>query len=117
MHKCRTLFVLLVAVCLLAPIDAQQFRQVPPYRILVTNDDGVRAPGVAAVAQALQAIGTPIVVAPADNQSGKAHSIITSEPVFLQDLTLPNGLPNPPLPSGRGSGTVANAYRLAATAS
>lgn len=93
MHKCRTLFVLLVAVCLLAPIDAQQFRQVPPYRILVTNDDGVRAPGIAAVAQALQAIGTPIVVAPADNQSGKAHSIITSEPVFRQDLTLPNGLP------------------------
>lgn len=93
MHKCRTFLALLVAVCLLAPIDAQQFRQPPPYRILVTNDDGVRAPGLAAVAQALQAIGTPIIVAPADNQTGKGHSIITSEPVFRQDLTLPNGLP------------------------
>ena len=93
MHKYRTLLVLLIAVFLLAPAGAQQFRQPPPYRILVTNDDGVRAPGVAAVAQALQAIGTPIIVAPAENQTGKAHSIVTTEPVFRQDLTLPNGLP------------------------
>lgn len=93
MHKYRTLLVLLVAVWLLAPAGAQQFRQPPPYRILVTNDDGVRAPGIAAVAQALQAIGTPIIVAPAENQTGKAHSIVTTEPVFRQDLTLPNGLP------------------------
>ena len=93
MHKYRTLLVLLVAVFLLAPAGAQQFRQPPPYRILVTNDDGVRAPGIAAVAQALQAIGTPIIVAPAENQTGKAHSIVTTEPVFRQDLTLPNGLP------------------------
>jgi 5'-nucleotidase len=93
MHKYRSLLVFLVAVCLLAPAGAQQFRQPPPYRILVTNDDGVRAPGIAAVAQALQVIGTPIIVAPAENQTGKAHSIVTSEPVFRQDLTLPNGLP------------------------
>lgn len=93
MHKCRTLVVLLAAICLLAPIDAQQFRQPPPYRILVTNDDGVNAPGIAAVAQALQVIGTPIIVAPAENQTGKGHSIVTSETVFRQDLKLPNGLP------------------------
>ena len=93
MHTLRSLFALLFAVCLLAPAGAQQFRQPPPYRILVTNDDGVRAPGIAAVAQALQAIGTPIIVGPAENQTGKGHSIITSETVFRQDLTLPNGLP------------------------
>lgn len=93
MTRRRVLLVLLVAIGLLVPIDAQQFRQVPPYRILVTNDDGVRAPGLAAVAQALQAIGTPIIVAPADNQTGKGHSIITSETVFRENLTLPNGLP------------------------
>jgi 5'-nucleotidase len=92
MPKPRTLLVLLVAVCLLGPVDAQ-FRQPPPYRILVTNDDGVRAPGLAAVAQALQAIGTPIIVAPAENQTGKGHSIITSEPVVRQEVRLPNGLP------------------------
>jgi len=93
MQQCRTLLVLLVAACLLAPASAQQFRQPPAYRILVTNDDGVRAPGIAAVAQALQAIGTPIIVAPADNQTGKGHSIVTSEPVLRQDVKLPNGLP------------------------
>ena len=53
-----------------------------PYRILVSNDDGVRAPGLAAVAQALQAIGEVIVVAPAENQSGKGHSITIAEPIF-----------------------------------
>jgi 5'/3'-nucleotidase len=89
----RTWLALLAAVWLLAPLSAQQFRQVPPYYILVTNDDGVRAPGIAAVAQALQVIGTPIIVAPADNQSGKGHSIVTTDPVFRQDLMLPNGLP------------------------
>jgi 5'-nucleotidase len=93
MHRLRILVVLVLGIYLLVPVGAQQFRQPPPYRILVTNDDGVNAPGLAAVAQALQAIGTPIVVAPADNQTGKGQSIITSEAVFRQDLTLPNGLP------------------------
>jgi 5'-nucleotidase len=83
---------LLLASSLLAPAVAQQRPQPPPYRILISNDDGVRAPGLAAVAQVLQAIGTVIIVAPADNQSGKGHSIVTSEPVFRDDLTLPNGL-------------------------
>lgn len=93
MQTSRILLALLVALWLIAPAGAQQFRQPPPYRILVTNDDGVNAPGIAAVAQALQAIGTPIIVGPAENQTGKGHSIITSETVFRQDLTLPNGLP------------------------
>ena len=93
MHTLRTMLGLLVAVCLLAPIEAQQFRQVPPYRILVTNDDGVHERALAAVAQALQVIGSPIVVAPMENQTGKAQSIVTSEPVFRADLKLPNGLP------------------------
>ena len=30
---------------------------------------------------------------PAENQTGKGHSIITSETVWREDLTLPNGLP------------------------
>ena len=91
MHKCRILLALLLVVCLLTPAAAQ-FRQPAPYRILVTNDDGVRTPGIAALAQILQAIGTPIIVAPSENQSGKGHSIVTSEAVFREDVTLPNGL-------------------------
>ena len=92
MHKCRILLVLLLSVCLLSPAAAQRFRQPAPYRILVTNDDGVRTPGIAALAQILQAIGTPIIVAPSGPQSGKGHSIVMSEAVFREDLTLTNGL-------------------------
>src|SRR5688572_3565533 len=92
MFKFRSFLTLTLAALLLAPVAAQQFRQPPPYRILVVNDDGVRAPGIAAVAQALQAIGTPIIVGPADNQTGKGHSIVTSETVFREDFTLPNWL-------------------------
>jgi 5'-nucleotidase len=77
---------------LLVPLGAQQLRTVPPYRILVTNDDGVHAPGMAAIAQILQAIGNVTIVAPSQNQSGKGHSIVTTEPVFREDLTLPNGM-------------------------
>ena len=93
MHKARLLLASVLAVCLLAPAWAQQFRPPPPpYRILVSNDDGVRSPGLAAVAQILQAIGHVTIVAPSQNQSGKGHSIVTSEPVFREDITLPNGL-------------------------
>ncbi len=52
----------------------------------------MRAPGIAAVAQILQAIGQVIIVGPSENQSGKGHSIVTSEPILREDLTLPNGL-------------------------
>lgn len=75
-----------------APARAQQRPQPPPYRILISNDDGVRAPGLAAVAMILQAIGDVTIVAPAENQSGKGHSIVTSEPIFRDNLKLPNGL-------------------------
>jgi 5'-nucleotidase len=80
---------LLLALVLLVPVGAQQ---PPPYRILVSNDDGVRAPGLAAVAQVLQAIGQVIIVAPTSNQSGRGHSIVMTEPIFREDISLPNGL-------------------------
>jgi 5'-nucleotidase len=91
MRSIRVLLVFVLAVSLLAPLGAQ-LRTVPPYRILVTNDDGVRAPGIAAIAQILQAIGDVTIIGPSQNQSGKGHSIVTSEAVFREDLTLPNGM-------------------------
>ena len=90
MHSVRILLALALSACLLAPAGAQQ--PPPPYRILISNDDGVRAPGLAAVAQILQAIGEVTIVAPLENQSGKGHSITIYEPIFRDDLTLPNGL-------------------------
>ena len=63
-----------------------------PFRILVSNDDGVRAPGIAALAQELKSIGEVSIVAPAENQSGKGHSISITDPVYVDPVTLPNGL-------------------------
>lgn len=87
MRTLRAIAALLVSLCLLVPAGAQT-----TYRILVSNDDGVRAPGIAAVAQALQALGQVTIVAPAEGQSGKGHAITITEPIFREDLTLPNGL-------------------------
>jgi 5'-nucleotidase len=92
MQKCRILAAIVLAVCAILPAAGQQRTPAPPYRILVSNDDGVRAPGIAAAAMILQAIGEVIIVAPAANQSGKGHSIVTSEPIFRENLTLTNGL-------------------------
>jgi 5'-nucleotidase len=88
----RVFVALILAVVSLAPGSAQRREPPPPYRILVSNDDGVRAPGIAALAQVLQAIGDVTIVAPAENHSGAGHSIITSQPIFREDLTLPNGM-------------------------
>lgn len=86
----------LVAVVSSAPVlraGASQTRPDPaPYRILVTNDDGVQSPGLAAVAQILQAIGAVVIVAPSDQQSSSGHSLVTRDPIYRQDLTLPNGM-------------------------
>jgi 5'-nucleotidase len=93
MPRARVVFALILSSSLCVSTAAQpRPPQPPPYRILISNDDGVRAPGIAAVAQVLQAIGQVIVIAPAQNQSGAGHSIVTSEPVLREDLTLPNGL-------------------------
>ena len=93
MPRARPVLALILCLWLFVPVGAQETKQPPPpYRILISNDDGVRAPGIAAVAQILQAIGQIIIVAPAENQSGKGHSIVTSEPILREDLTLPNGL-------------------------
>jgi 5'-nucleotidase len=90
MPRVRLVLALVLSSWVLVPVGAQQ--SPPPYRILISNDDGVRAPGLAAVAQILQAIGQVSIVAPSGNQSGKGHSIVTTDPILREDLTLPNGL-------------------------
>ena len=63
------------------------------FRILLTNDDGVRAPGILAVAQALKGMGEITIAAPAENQSGKGHSITTTDPIFVDTIKLAGDLP------------------------
>lgn len=57
-----------------------------PIRILVTNDDGVFAPGIKALAAALEPLGTVYVVAPDREQSASSHALTLHHPLRLQQL-------------------------------
>lgn len=50
-------------------------------RILLTNDDGIHAPGLAALVSQFEGLGQLHVVAPATHQSGASHGISVSEPL------------------------------------
>lgn len=52
-------------------------------QILLTNDDGIYAPGLAALHDELCRLGNVQVVAPAFNQSGVAHSITHLRPLLV----------------------------------
>lgn len=49
--------------------------------ILVTNDDGVMAPGIALLAEACATVGTVTVVAPDREQSGMSHALTLHRPL------------------------------------
>jgi 5'-nucleotidase len=55
-------------------------------RILLTNDDGVYAPGLAALGLALTDLGDIHTIAPATEQSGVAHSITFLEPLVCKKI-------------------------------
>lgn len=62
-------------------------------KILLTNDDGIFAPGLAAMHQALTQLGDVSVVAPATEQSGVGHSITFLTPLMAKEVfdTRPDG--------------------------
>jgi 5'-nucleotidase len=55
-------------------------------RILLTNDDGVYAPGLRALRKELQKLGEVVVVAPAAEQSAVGHSITLLTPLLVQEV-------------------------------
>lgn len=65
--------------------------------ILVTNDDGIRAPGLAALTDHLGAIGEVYVVAPDRERSAVGHSLTLHHPLRIVDfgpnLTAVEGTP------------------------
>jgi len=56
-------------------------------RILVSNDDGYHAPGVAALAKAMSALGEVIVVAPEQNRSGASNSLTLDRPLSVHQAS------------------------------
>ena len=52
-----------------------------PLRILIANDDGYLAPGLAALVQAVQGLGSIEVVAPEQNASGTSNALTLNRPL------------------------------------
>ncbi|MBO6516926.1 MAG: 5'/3'-nucleotidase SurE [Bacteroidia bacterium] len=51
--------------------------------ILVSNDDGITAPGIKALVERMQLLGEVVVVAPDSPQSGMGHAITINHPLRL----------------------------------
>jgi 5'-nucleotidase len=54
--------------------------------ILVTNDDGITAPGIRALVEAMMPLGDVVVVAPDSPQSGMGHAITITRPLRLNKV-------------------------------
>ncbi len=59
--------------------------------ILITNDDGVFAPGILALAQAMRRFGSVQVVAPATNQSASGHKRTVFQDIAVDEVVLADG--------------------------
>lgn len=60
--------------------------------ILVTNDDGITAPGIRALIEAVKPLGKVVVVAPDSPQSGKGHAITIGIPLRLEKVDIFDGI-------------------------
>lgn len=60
--------------------------------ILVTNDDGITAPGIRALIEAVKPLGKVVVVAPDSPQSGKGHAITIGIPLRLNQVDIFEGI-------------------------
>lgn len=61
--------------------------------ILVSNDDGIDAPGILALVSAIDGLGEIFVVAPVDEQSAVGHAITIRSPVRARAWQLPGKSP------------------------
>ena len=60
--------------------------------ILITNDDGVMAPGILSLVEAVKDLGKVVVVAPDKPQSGMGHAITIGLPLRLHPVDLFEGV-------------------------
>ena len=60
--------------------------------ILITNDDGITAPGIRNLVEAVKDIGKIVVVAPDKPQSGMGHAITIGQPLRLHKLEVFDGV-------------------------
>lgn len=71
----------MVSIALPEPLN------LPALKLLLTNDDGIDAPGLQSLLVAARDFGEPVVVAPAGPQSGVSHAVTWEAAVHLQRRT------------------------------
>ena len=76
--------------------------------ILVVNDDGITAPGIKVLMDAMKEIGRVVVVAPDSPQSGMGHAITIGKPLRLDKVDIYEGVE-----MYRCSGTPVDCVKLA----
>ena len=62
-----------------------------PLNILVSNDDGIMAPGLLALASAMREFGNVTVIGPEENQSANGHRKTMSRPLRINETHLADG--------------------------
>jgi len=67
-----------------APVKGKGGKHLPV--ILVTNDDGISAPGIRNLVEAVKGLGKIVVVAPDKPQSGMGHAITIGNPLRLTPM-------------------------------
>ncbi|KAF1084668.1 5'-nucleotidase SurE [Sporotomaculum syntrophicum] len=60
-------------------------------RILISNDDGINAPGLKTLRESLASLGEVLVVAPDRERSGAGHGITTYKPLRTKKVTFSDG--------------------------
>lgn len=71
---------------------AKKISSKEPPLILITNDDGITAPGIRNLVEAVKDLGKVVVVAPDKAQSGMGHAITIGHPLRLHALNLFEGI-------------------------
>lgn len=77
--------------------------------ILVTNDDGITAPGVRTLIHIMNTLGDVVVVAPDSPQSGMGHAITLNSTLYAEQVFIDDG----PQKEYSCSGTPADCVKLA----
>ena len=77
--------------------------------ILVTNDDGINAPGLRSLISVMNTLGEVVVVAPDSPQSGMGHAITLDSTLYVTKVTIDSG----PQVEYSCSGTPADCVKLA----
>ena len=56
--------------------------------ILVTNDDGITAPGIRTLISVMNTIGDVVVVAPDSPQSAMGHAITVNSTLYIEKVNI-----------------------------